>query len=158
MKYLFFIFFLINISSFGQSKSETESWIIDKYLSYKLDNWAHKNNILKIENGYLVLIKSYGWYEKILIKDIAQVKVSYFKVEDREGYTINVYCKNNGKCIQEGENNSDKNTTSKNLNNFMTIYVKVSFGQDDLPLRMEKALIYLVKLYGGDAKKYKEAF
>ena len=38
----------------------------------------------------------------------------------------------------------------------MTIYVKVSFGQDDLPLRMEKALIYLVKLYGGDAKKYKE--
>lgn len=150
---------LISCTGFGQTKSETEEWIISKYLYYKLDNPVHKNNILKIENGIFIHIKSYGYFEKIQIKNIGQVKVSYYKVENREGYTISFYCKNKLNCIEEGKyENGQFLSEKKKLNYFFSLYVNTSFGKEDLPKRMEKAILHLIKLYGGNATIYKETF
>ncbi|RZL43976.1 MAG: hypothetical protein EOP00_21950 [Pedobacter sp.] len=150
---------LLSVSGKSQAKAETEDWIITKYLSYKYLSPEQKGNILKIENGYLIQQTSYNWYDKIALKEIAQIKISSFKVENRQGYSLTLYCKNAKKCLEEGKIEYGKFVPQgTNSNNTFTIYFDISFGEDDLPNRMEKAILHLIKLNGGNAKLHKETF
>jgi hypothetical protein len=74
-------------------------------------------------------------------------------------YGLTLFCNNKSNCVTDGEYKGDSlYPRSINYNTMMFIYFRNSFGQDDLPKRMEKAILHLIKLYGGNAKLYKEVF
>ncbi len=162
LKIILLLFLFINTSlSFAQSKLETESWILEKCNDYAINNFYTRE--LKIEDGYFTYFEKIGenlFYERILIKKISEVQIKKEESSDW-GYTIKVYCNGKG-CDDSGHyiNGNYKNTVieySGNKGN-LDVYLNKNFGNDDLPKRMEKALIHLVKLYGGNAKVYKETF
>jgi hypothetical protein len=154
-KILFFLLISSNNLS-SQTLEETKDWIITKFNYFKLQNTAHKDDILKIENGNIVLIKSSGFYEKISIKNIKQVSVNYYNNDGREEYSVYLFCSTNSKCSESG--NSEDSNSEKIYNKFFNFYLDPSFKKDNYPERMEKAILELVRISGGKAQKHKEAF
>jgi len=158
---ILFFLFAGTTSTFAQNKTETENWIVEKCKNYAINNYYTRE--LKIENGFFTYYEKIGdtwFYERILIKEITEVLIK--REENSEwGYTIKVFCKRKG-CNDSGKyiNGIYKNTVieySDEKGN-VDVYLNKDFGSDDLPKRMEKAIIHLVSLYGGNAKVYKEAF
>ncbi|NYJ26633.1 hypothetical protein [Allomuricauda sp. ARW1Y1] len=157
---VFVLLVILNCGSLNaQSKRETELWISEKYNYYKYNNRLHKNNFLRFDSEKIILIKSYGSYSGISYQNVESIKISPFKVDDREGFTISFYCNSGNKCIEEGEyKNQHLIPEERKLNNYFSIYLDKKFEEDDMPKRMEKALLHLIKLNGGEAIIKKEAF
>lgn len=144
---------------FSQTKNETKEWIIEKHNQNKRQ--VNQQNEIKFEGNNLIYLKYfYGYqYEKIEIKNIDAIsikKVKYPQI-DEECYVIVLKgvreeygSIENGEYQKMGEYGNEKSD--------ITILLDLDFGKDDLPKRMEKALLRLVTLYGGKAKILKEAF
>lgn len=156
---LFTMFILICQSLQGQTKNETKNWIIEKHDNYRrLEN--SKNEIKFEDNNIIYLKYFYGYqYEKISIKNIREIgikKVRYPEINE-ECYVLTL--KGIGKEYGYFENAEyTKTGTYENEEGEVTILLNIDFGEDDLPKRMEKALIKLITLHGGKPKKLKETF
>ena len=173
----FFVLLFFNIS-IGQTKKETEEWIEGKYGMYKLDIFFEKNKSLEFNNGYLYVFDKGGLnyneitYERIALKDVAEILVENTGDRFKEvRYHVDLICKVNKDCIESGRYVSGQfikeygagnwHIQGKNNKYFIRLTLNENFKEDDLPKRMEKALLYLIKLNGGTAKKFvypKEAF
>jgi len=135
----------------GQNKTETIQWITEKFDAYK----NPLEGKTEIRNDYIYRIGSDELRVKIKnIKKIAIKKSSYNSVDYA---TIELmfdagkleYKENKDPEFKISKNESDKKISLIVLPNFLT---------DGLKERMEKALVHLVKLSGGNAVIYKETF
>lgn len=153
---------LLSVCSFAQTKKETEEWILEKYDQFDVSS----THLLKIENNYLVYIVPSRYntsYSTIPIKNIKSIKITKV-ISDLEGWEeyYSIILIGKGKefgSIEKGEyvpwDEQDK-MDKEELG--LKTYLNKTFGKNQLPQRMEKAFINLVKLYGGNPKVYKEAF
>ena len=159
MKKLAVIFLLlISFKINSQSKLETEDWIISKLEYYSFQNPPHTIVKVKIINGQIIFYNSYGWFQSIYLKDINQVLVEH-KDSNENVYGVTLFCKNKNSCVTDGEYDGNILSPLKEKNNrMMFLFLREEFGQKDLPKRMEKAILHLIKLYGGNPKVYKETF
>ena len=161
---LFLVFtLLLTISIKAQTKAETENWIQEKVKSYPVGNFYIRE--LKIQNGYIEYFETINntkFYERILIKNIKEVKVSK-RYDSNWGnyYSIKLFCKSKG-CNDSGQliNGNYKNTVIEYLENYGSIEIVMNenFKENDNSSRMQKAILHLIKLYGGNAIVKKEAF
>lgn len=164
MKKIIISFILLSsIITSGQTKSETENWIIEKHTEYKCAD--NPNMDLWFEDGYLfyywtvddktVAEKRIGVIFKIKVKDIKGVKTTIKKLDNISVSKFTLYC-NKGKLTSKSlPNNSTFVDTGED---FLNIYFSESFKTNGLNIRMEKAFLHLVKLNGGTATVKKEAF
>lgn len=139
MKKIILILLVLNSSFlFSQTKSETEKWIEEKYYEYQRE--VNSDDDLTFENGNLIYRYLGSDLPQIKIKEIKQVQIRLekFNSKDEVGWTA-IY-------IYYGKGN------------YYKIGIDSKFYNGDLPNRMYKALIHLVKLYGGNATIKKEAF
>lgn len=144
-----------NITLYSQTKTETKDWIIETYNSFK--RTENQKNFIVIENDSLVFY-SYFYaytYRKVAIKDITSIQIKKRRVEEMEWYQIDL--KTNNK-IEVGKYENETYIKDYSNGTTLSILLKVEFGLDDYPKRMEKALLKIVSLYGGKAIVIKETF
>lgn len=151
MNKIIFYTFLIAISStsFCQTKEETSNWLTKKINEHNhIEGRVINDNIFFIKSGN-IFEKSYEKYFKtttifgIPIKSITKITV----YSNENDYTFELYCGRN--CINKNIDNivgETENDTPKIL--------RVEINKDDSTLlkRIPKALIHLIKAYGGNAK------
>ncbi|MDG4950748.1 hypothetical protein NLM59_07410 [Weeksellaceae bacterium KMM 9724] len=153
---------LFPINLLGQTKNETKVWIESTINNHSYRSLYPRH--LEFHGNYLVYITKIGdtnFYGKIEIAKINQFEIQSFKGNNtQDGYKIYLFCKNNIKCIEEGKIINNKFIPSKdpNINYLLPIYLELTFSENNLPKRMEKAIKHLVKIYGGNASIYKEVF
>ncbi|SCZ01182.1 hypothetical protein [Flavobacterium caeni] len=158
MKNIAIIIFLIFTNFlFSQSKEETKEWIIEKYNNYERVNQYNQKFDLTFEEDYLIY-EYLGSLFKLKIKDIKKIelKKERFDNDDKEGWvSIYIYFQK-GKLSTKGLNeNVFSNAESDTSFKIPLSSELINEGYKD---RMEKAIIHLVKLYGGNATIKKEAF
>lgn len=155
------IMFLLSLQIMAQSKQETENWIVQKYNNY--ERKINNDNILKFDNGYLyyvsMLDKNFGTVFKIKVKDIKQIQIiaEKFDSEDDEGWT-NIQILFDTKDLQTKDIRDYETNYEPGIGTGFKILVNSEFYKTDLPKRMEKALLHLIKDYGGSASIKKEPF
>ena len=92
------------------------------------------------------------------IQDIKSIKIikKKFNSEDKIGWSYLTLYTNSNKIFSKDfpENN---NFTCTN-EGFLNIPLKAEFIDEGVNIRFQKAIIHLVKLYGGNATVKKEAF
>ncbi len=161
MKYLIvlsLLFCTIINQPFAQSKIETEEWIKYKIEEYSkcfpgCDNIFFNNGVM-----YNVQYSNNNFCWKIPLKKIKSVSITKYE-EEFPRYQLILKCASTfGDCIEYG---IYKNNTFIQENNYDTkpkadIILKITFGNENLPNRMIKAITHLVKLNGGNISK--EAF
>lgn len=167
MKKTFLLIFLfITTLFYGQSKIETENWLEEKYNEYERS--INSNMNLWIDEGYLyyyftlyddpVKAKENGVLYRMKIQDIKSIKIikKKFNSEDKIGWSYLTLYTNSNKIFSKDfpENN---NFTCTN-EGFLNIPLKAEFIDEGVNIRFQKAIIHLVKLYGGNATVKKEAF
>lgn len=154
--------FLVSVSLYSQSKEDTQEWILDKYIEYE----SPKNNSreLLIDDGKLyylwIFTENYGHWTEIAIKDIKQIEIHHekFDAEDREGWDeITLYFEK-GTSRTKDAKLSDENNYKISDGRSFDIKLSENFIKDGLKPRMEKALLHLIKTYGGNATIKKELF
>ena len=157
MKRIFTILlFLSTITTFSQSKKETEDWIVEKYNEFERVNSLSNTMDLFFENNYLYYEYLNAFF-KIKIQDIKEIefKKERFNNEDKEGW-ISLWIRfDSGKSFYKGANESD---FSKSTDTAFKIPLSSELEKDDYKKRFEKAVLHLVKLNGGSAKVKKEPF
>ena len=161
-KVLLLIILLTYNSIFSQSKSETENWIIEKYNEY--ESPVNRTRELIFDDGYIyylwIFTENYGYWTQLPIKEIKSIKIHHkkFDANDTEGWdVITLYFEKNKsktKDAKPSENNYYETSESTSID----IKLSNNFINDGLKPRMEKALIHLVKSYGGNATIKKEPF
>jgi hypothetical protein len=152
-----------SIIAFGQSKTESENWIVEKHSEYK--NSYNPNMDLWFENGYMYYYwtvddkrepaKRIASIFRIKIKDIKSIKTTIKKLDDVSISKFVLYCakgKLESKSLPENSNFVDTGE------DFLDIDLNENFKKDGINIRMEKAFLHLIKLYGGTATVKKEAF
>lgn len=160
-----FIFICVSLfySLSAQSKNETETWITETTRQFPAG--PIDNRQLKIIGGYFTYFENIGdtvFYERVLIKNVKEIQITE-RYDKNWGnyYSIKLFCKFKG-CNDSGHfiNGTYKNTVIQYLENFgyVGVVLNENFNQRDLPKRMEKALLHLVKLYGGNAIIKRSAF
>lgn len=164
MRKIVILFVLFSsIITFGQSKTESENWIEEKHREYK--NSYNPNMDLWFENDYLYYYwtvddkreadKRFAAVYRIKIKDIKFVKTSVKKLDDVTISIFVLYC-TKGKL--ESKSLPGNSNFVSNDEEFLNIFLNENFKKDGINVRMEKAFLHLVKLYGGSATIKKEAF
>lgn len=163
-----FLFFLIlnSYMIFGQDKNETESWIIEKYDEYERS--INSNMDLWIEDGYLyyyftlyddpIKAKENGVLYRMKIKDIKAIKTikKKFNSEDNIGWTnLILYTEKTKMFSKDFPVSKGWECTNEG---FLNIPLKSEFISEGVNIRFQKAVLHLVKLYGGNAIVKKEAF
>ena len=158
---LVLIFTSLNI--FGQSKHETEEWIIQKYNEFERP--INNGFDLTIENDCLLYLwyvgdektGKFGGTSKVKLKDIKMIEIRHerYNSNDIIGWSkIQVHFDEGNyeyREIGESEFRKGEGTGFK-------ILLDSKFMDNDLPTRMEKGLTHLVKLNGGNLKIKKEPF
>lgn len=145
------IFFTINVT-FSQTKTEIKEWIVEKYNEYKSNTTVIPRTSfdLYFDNEYLIYIYINDEF-KIKIKDIKKIKIKHekFDIDDNEGWTsIFLYF----------EKNKSRYNNEVSDDTMIKITVSNEFIKDGYKNRMEKAILFLVKSYGGNATIKNEAF
>lgn len=157
MKTIFTILlFLFTITTFSQTKKETEDWIVEKYNEFERVNSLSNTMDLFFENNYLYYEYLNAFF-KIKIQDIKEIefKKERFNNEDKEGW-ISLWIRfDSGKSFYKGANESD---FSKSTDTAFKILLSAELEKDDYQKRLEKAILHLVKLNGVSAKVKKESF
>lgn len=143
------LLFVISSNSFCQTKEETSNWLIGKLNTHsKIEGDVNDEVQYFIKNGN-IFKKSY--IESINITTVFGIpiksvtEITVFIGED--SYTFDLYCGKN--CISKSINNTVGETepdTPKGLG------LKINKKDPTLVKRITKALLYLVKSYGGTAK------
>ena len=166
-KVIIIILLIIYSSSYSQTKEETEKWIIEKYNQY--ESPVNKFRELIFQNGYIYYLWSWnlrenefggGYWTQLPIKEIKQIEIIHekFDVNDHEGWDkIILHFEKNKSKTKDGKNTENNNYE---ISEQTTIEIKLSsnFIKDGLKTRMENALLYLIKSYGGKATLKKEPF
>lgn len=162
-KIIILVLVLTSLNVLGQSKKETEDWIIQKYNEFERPQ--NSGFDLKIENDCLLYLwyfgdketGKYGGTSKIKLKDIKMIEIVHerFNTEDKEGWTkIQVlFDKGNYEYKKLGDSYFTKGEGSG-----FKIILDSEFMKNGLPERMERGFTYLVKLNGGNLKIKKEPF
>mgnify|MGYP000055951151 CR=1 FL=1 len=157
MKRIFTILlFLFTITTFSQTKKETEVWIVEKYNEFERVNSLSNTMDLFFENNYLYYEYLNAFF-KIKIQDIKEIefKKERFNNEDKEGW-ISLWIRfDSGKSFYKGANESD---FGKSTDTAFKIPLSSELEKGDYQKRLEKAILHLVKLNGGSAKVKKEPF
>lgn len=156
------ILLLISTKLFGQNKAETSEWIIDKFMQYEIESMS--NNSIEIIDEMLIYFE-YTYdknfrYHLIPIKNIKTIKISRKTQYGKVSYLISLIGK--GKhygnfkegFYSEYPNSDIMDKEERGIN----LFLNQNFGENQMPTRMEKALLNLVRLYGGSAVIGKEAF
>lgn len=156
---------LLSVCSFAQTKKETTEWIYDKYDEYKIIK-DYSDYSLRIGNNLITYLWHHGTvtdYMRIPIKNIEKIKITK-KTSKIKGEEVSYLIILEGKGKESGRVEHGKyvpwdnpEMTDKMYSGVET-FLNKDFGKNQLPQRMEKAFINLVRLYGGNPKIYKEAF
>lgn len=157
MKRTFTILLLLfTITTFSQTKKETEDWIVEKYNEFERVNSLSNTMDLFFENNYLYYEYLNAFF-KIKIQDIKEIefKKERFNNEDKEGW-ISLWIRfDSGKLFYKRANESD---FKKDTDTAFKIPLSSELGTNDYQKRLEKAILHLIKLNGGNAKVKKEPF
>lgn len=135
---------LYNVMALAQSQEETEGWIL-KQTEFNLDGRLKYT----IEDGELVsrLTLPYALGGETIQKaiPISQItKISFVQTDKYLSYSL--MCDN--PCAYQADEPDDKQTKF-----LFEIYKKLN---SNFPARMQKALLHLIKLHGGEAKMIKQ--
>ncbi|PHR74170.1 MAG: hypothetical protein COA67_02045 [Lutibacter sp.] len=147
---------LITTNIFSQTKKETEEWIVEKYNQFERVNSLSNTMDLFFENNFLYYEYLNAFF-KVEIKDIKEIefKKERFDNEDKEGW-ISLWIRfDNGSLFYK---RASENGFSKSTDTTFKIPLSSDLGKDDYQKRLEKALLHLIKLNGGNAKIKKEPF
>ncbi len=147
---------LITTNIFSQTKNETEVWIVEKYNQFERVNSLSNTMDLFFENDFLYYEYLNAFF-KIKIKDITEIefKKEKFDNDDKVGW-ISLWIrfdKGNLLYKRAGENEFSKSTDTA-----FKIPLSSDLEKDEYQKRLEKALLHLIKLNGGNAKIKKETF
>tara|TARA_R110000744_G_C19355548_1_gene560825 strand:+ start:1794 stop:2285 length:492 start_codon:yes stop_codon:yes gene_type:complete len=162
IKNVIIAFYLFSTPILSQSKAETEKWILDKYNEY--ESSENRTRELVFDEGKLyylwILTENYGHWTEIAIKNIEQIKIHHerFNPEDEEGWDeITLYFETGKSRIKDAKPSEDD---TYKISEQTSIDIKLSeyFIKEGLKPRMEKALLHLIKAYGGNATIKKDAF
>ncbi|MEP5339448.1 MAG: hypothetical protein ABJL44_14370 [Algibacter sp.] len=154
MKNLFIaLILLFTITINSQTKQETQDWIISKLTSYGAGDSERYGVVFNEKTGVLVVLDKYKVpFGRIAIISLLE-NITIREVEQNMWLTLT----GKEKSIVTGIWDFNKNEmVSPEAGNSTDIILSISFKENDLPERMEKAFKHLVKLYGGEIKK--EAF
>jgi hypothetical protein len=172
--FLFLIFITVNV--FGQTKKETEEWINQNINDYPVSYGNNPIDVVEnimIEDGYLYFYHHWkrenenyysGTWDKVALKDIKSLEYSYDKSSDLDNRWIKLHLNfNKGKCYQGKPSNEfqGKDNVTYSLQYERTAIIKRSnmeFVNNGMKKRIEKALIHIIKLNGGNAIIKKEPF
>tara|TARA_R110002033_G_scaffold43092_1_gene84561 strand:+ start:3582 stop:4073 length:492 start_codon:yes stop_codon:yes gene_type:complete len=161
-KFFTIIIFLTFFSAFSQTKAETEKWIIEKYNEY--ESPVNNTRELIFDDSFVyylwIFADNYGYWTQLPIKDIKQIKIHHkkFDSEDEEGWdVITLYFDKNISKTKDAKP-SDDNTYKVSESTSIDIKLTNKFIEDGLKPRMEKALLHLIKSYGGNAIIKKDPF
>ncbi|MBW4362745.1 hypothetical protein [Flavobacterium taihuense] len=174
--HLILIFLFIICSSFSQTKKETENWINKNINGYSVDYGNNPINIVEniyIENGYLYFYYHWkredenyydGTWSKVALKYIKSIEYSYDKSPGLNNKWIELHLNfTKGKCFQgklddefQGKDNVAYEVQSER--NIITQRLNMDFVKSGMKKRIEKALLSIIKQYGGNASLKKEAF
>jgi hypothetical protein len=145
------LLFAISSISFGQTKEETSNWLTTKLNQHSSIVGSSEENYFFIKNGNIFEKSHLGGNARmnfttifgLPIKYITEITVSI----NPDSYTFNLYCGKN--CISKSIDNivgEIEQDTPKSLG--------LEINKKDITLvkRIPKALLFLVKSYGGNAK------
>lgn len=173
---LIYFFLLASFISLAQTKKETEEWINNNINYYPVSYGNNPINVvekIEVENGVLYFyhhwqndITNYysGSWTKVNIKDIISIQYSYDKSPDLDNKWINLVL--NFKKGQASVRKTKHNYDSKNQNDYTTVpeqtiitmRLNIDYEKSGMKPRMEKALLHLIKQYGGNASTKKDPF
>lgn len=143
---------LFSFNCFSQTKADTELWIKNNLEAYR-DKGKFVFTDIFFEGGNMVVHQPIGnvlFYSSIPLKEIKQIIIQEYHVEEREGFTIKFLCKTATNCIEEGKIiNNKKEPSFGSAQELSKLFLDISFKGDNLPTRMKKALNHIVDLNGG---------
>lgn len=171
------LFILIsNAILFGQTKQETEDWINNNINSYPVDYGENSFEFFEnitIEDGNLVLYNHFksknsnyytgNWF-KVSLKDIKSIDYSYDKSPGLDNKWINLKLnfiegKSLEKKVTFPTNAQEQSVYKKNPEKAVIVMrLNMEYVQSGMKQRMEKALLHIIKLYGGTAIIKREPF
>ncbi|MAP81297.1 MAG: hypothetical protein CL526_09435 [Aequorivita sp.] len=157
MKKTFTILFLLCTASiFSQTKKITEEWIEAKYNEFERVNSLSNTMDLYFEDNYLYYEYLNAFF-KVKIKDIKEIefKKERFSNKDKEGWISLCIRMDDGKLFYKEANDTG---FTKSTETAFKIPFSAEIKEDDYHKRMEKAIVHLVKLNGGNAKVKREPF
>ncbi len=144
------LFIFGSINCFAQSKSETENWIISV-----VEDPEYRFNIYHVysvsfSNGYMIIrspsLQGNLTEEIIQLKSLGKIKIQ--KLDN--GFRLTINC-SLGNCIKNGEYSDNNLGNYKYISNSKQSIIMFgpSLQYDNLVIRLKKALVYLVEMYGG---------
>ena len=166
---------LTSASSICQSKTETEKWINENINDFPVsygDNPIEVVENIFVENGNLYFYHHWknekdnyysGTWSKLALKDIKSIEYTYDKSSNLNYKWIELHFNfNKGKSL-EGKTNEfqGKDNVEYKIQLQKTIIpqrLNLDFENSGMKKRIEKALLHLIKLYGGNAIVKKEPF
>ena len=158
MKRYFYIIILFGINfAFSQTKEETENWLIDKLNEHShIEGGISDEVVCAIEDGNIIeesYIKTFNTTTIFGLPIKSITKITVFKNKNK--YTFSLYCGTN--CVNQKINKIVGKTEE---NTIKELDLEIDKNDSTLVERIPKALIHLVKLYGGNAKLviHKEPF
>jgi len=138
--------------SYCQTEKDTQEWIKSNLYNYVYSNGMHNYTVDFKVKGIMKIIQPIfdtDFYYNIPLSKIDQVIINPFKVDEREGYTIKLICKNRESCIVVTNNKPSSDMPAIEYLTARELYLNKSFGFDNLPNRMKKAITHLIELNGG---------
>lgn len=150
--------FCINI--FSQEKQEVEDWIKEKTAKYYyLNDESTPKRFIYFRDAHLIYgISNYDnsnvntstTLKRIKISDVKKVEIKKIYI-DRDIWIVNLYCSKNIKCVDERIEYHFNKTFDTHELDYVSMGYNEKFGEENLPNRMGKAIIELVKLNGGSS-------
>lgn len=174
--HLVFIFLFSIFNIFSQTRKETEDWINQNINIYPVSYGDNPINVVEniyLEDGYLYFYHHWkredntyysGTWSKVALKDIKTIEYSFDKSPELNNKWIELHINfAKGKCSQatledefQGKDNvkyvvqSERTIIPQRLN--------MDFQKSGMKQRIEKALLHIIKQYGGNAIIKKESF
>lgn len=147
---------VITANIFSQTKKETEDWIVEKYNEFeRVNSLSHKMDLF-FENDFLNYEYLNAFF-KIKVKDIKVIEFKKERVnnEDKEGWIALWIHFDSGSLFHKRAN---ENKFQLATDTAFKIALSTDLGKEDYQKRLEKALLHLIKLNGGNAISKKEPF
>ena len=174
--YLVIMFLMTFFSTFCQTKEETEKWINQNINNYPVSYGDNPINIVEnifIEKEYLYFYHHWkkedsnyysGTWSKVALKDIKSIEYSYDKSSELNNKWIVLQLNfAKGKCSQatlktefQGKDNVNYEIMSEQT--LIPQRLDMEFVESGMKQRIEKALLHIIKQYGGNAIVKKEPF